>query len=105
MEVKVCKHISLKYYSPMVVNAFDPIFIEHPRLDLICPRCRDVYSMPLHDGMHYDKIEADNTMDYLRGMRDYFKEMTDGKLDIICAYNQFLLTDLRVKIEIDMLTR
>jgi hypothetical protein len=105
MKLKVTRHITLEYFSPMVAKAFDPIFIEHPRLELICPRCGDVCSMPLSDGMNYDKREADNTMDYLRGMRDYFKEMTDGKLDLIASYNQFLLTDLRVKIEIDELTK
>ena len=80
------------------------LFNEPPVLELICPHCGDINKMPLHEGFTYDKIESENMEKHMKGMRDYFMEMTGGKFDIISIYNLFILTDLRIKLEIDILT-
>jgi hypothetical protein len=105
MPLRAINPITIKYHDPRVCASNDNlVFQPTPTLDLICPHCHDVTSMPLFDGLHYDRKEAEQACNYIKGMRDYFKKLTEGKLDVVEEYNAFLLSNLRVEIEIEQMT-
>lgn len=76
-----------------------------PVFDCKCNRCGELWKVPLYNGYHYDRKEAESMQRYLDDMRKYFLEETKGKLDIVAMYNQFLITQMRVQIEIELMTK
>ena len=85
--------------SPNYIPSYKPV------LDIGCPNCSSGFRYPLLDGVHYETPEVDKLREYIEDMRFFILEATEGKVDITQSYNEYLLNQINIKIEIEKIIR